>query len=503
MPVPRGRRLTHGSARAHGAAAAAGAVVCAVLLTGAGSPSAAGGVASASDVRWGRAEEVPGLAVLNAGRNALVSSVSCHRAGDCGAGGSYTDGTGHGQAFVVSQRSGRWHSALEVPGTAVLNAGGRAGIGTVSCASAGDCSAGGSYTDGSGHGQGFVASETNWRWGMAEEVPGLAALNRGGGASLSSVSCASAGNCSAGGSYTDSSGHSQVFVVSEKNGRWGKAEEVPGTAALNKGEHASLSSVSCASPGNCAAGGNYLGPFSTLYGASAVDAFVASEKNGRWGKAEEVPGTAASGVKGDASVSSVSCPSAGNCTAGGYYSIVVDASVPVVAFVVSQKDGRWGKAKQVPGLPGPSANQAQGAVNSVSCPSAGNCAAGGWYAQGGGYWHAFVAVDKNGRWGKAEEVPGTAAHAVWYVNMVTSVSCPRAGDCGAGGVYGYPRIPFVVSETNGRWGKAEEVPGTAALNLGQSAVVGSVSCPSAATCVAAGSYTDGNGHAQAFVGGAK
>jgi len=29
------------------------------------------------------------------------------------------------------------------------------------------------------------------------------------------VSCASAGNCSAGGSYTDSSGHQQAFVVRE------------------------------------------------------------------------------------------------------------------------------------------------------------------------------------------------------------------------------------------------------------------------------------------------
>ena len=32
------------------------------------------------------------------------------------------------------------------------------------------------------------------------------------------MSCASAGNCSAGGYYTDSSGHRQAFVVSEVNG---------------------------------------------------------------------------------------------------------------------------------------------------------------------------------------------------------------------------------------------------------------------------------------------
>jgi hypothetical protein len=53
-------------------------------------------------------------------------------------------------------------------------------------------------------------------WGEAIEVPGTAALNTGGGAGIVLVSCTSAGNWSAGGDYTDSSGHEHVFVVSEK-----------------------------------------------------------------------------------------------------------------------------------------------------------------------------------------------------------------------------------------------------------------------------------------------
>lgn len=55
-------------------------------------------------------------------------------------------------------------------------------------------------------------------WGTAREVPGTAALNQGGSASVNSVSCGSAGNCSAGGFYTDGSGHQQAFVASETNG---------------------------------------------------------------------------------------------------------------------------------------------------------------------------------------------------------------------------------------------------------------------------------------------
>jgi hypothetical protein len=94
-------------------------------------------------------------------------------------------------------------------------------------------------------------------WGTAREVPGTAALNAGGNAAVDSVSCTSAGNCSAGGSYKDSSGHQQAFVVSQINGTWGKAKEVPGTSALNQGRNAGVSSVSCASAGNCSAGGSY------------------------------------------------------------------------------------------------------------------------------------------------------------------------------------------------------------------------------------------------------
>jgi hypothetical protein len=127
-----------------------------------------------------------------------------------------------------------------VPGTAALNLGGAAAIDSLSCASAGNCSAGGYYTDGSSREQAFVVNEVNGRWGGAEEVPGTAALNQGISANLGSVSCASAGNCSAGGSYTDGSGFSYAFVVSEVNGTWGTAEEVPGTQ-----RSAAVTSVSC------------------------------------------------------------------------------------------------------------------------------------------------------------------------------------------------------------------------------------------------------------------
>jgi len=68
------------------------------------------------------------------------------------------------QGFVVTETNGRWGKAIEVPGSAALNAGGNAGVGSVSCATASSCSADGQYQDGSARFQAFVVSKTLlWR----------------------------------------------------------------------------------------------------------------------------------------------------------------------------------------------------------------------------------------------------------------------------------------------------------------------------------------------------
>jgi len=122
----------------------------------------------------------------------------------------------------------------------------------MSCAAAGNCSAGGTYDYG-GYNAAFVVSEKNGVWGQAIDVPGLGSVARD--ASLISVSCASAGNCAAGGGYDG--GGSGAWVVTEKNGVWAKQTAVPGLGALNKGSVVGVSAVSCASAGSCVAGGYY------------------------------------------------------------------------------------------------------------------------------------------------------------------------------------------------------------------------------------------------------
>jgi hypothetical protein len=283
--------------------------------------------------RWGKATSVPGLQALNTGQNAKVMSLSCTSTGYCAAGGFYSNGRGGGlsQLFVVSERNGRWGKAIEIPGLGTLNKGGDAEDVTVSCGSAGNCAAGGYYSTRGQRFHGFVATERNGRWGKATEVPGLGALSTAGDSGVGSLSCVSAGNCTASGSYTPSRHHTQGFVVTERAGRWSKAAEVPGLQALSKGLSAVVFSLSCGRAGNCAAGGEYNDK------AGSAQGFVVSERNGRWGKAMAVPGLASLNTGQDAEIDAVSCSPAGNCAAGGSYANTIPPGFPETqAFVVSR-----------------------------------------------------------------------------------------------------------------------------------------------------------------------
>ena len=460
------------------------AVSAAVGLSWAGAAGASASGAAGSAGSWGRAIEVPGLGALNTG-NAEVNSVSCGAAGSCAAVGRYLDRRGHGQGFVAVEKKGAWGRAVEVPGLGALNKGGDAGVRAVSCASAGNCTAAGAYRDRSRHYQGFVVSERNGVWGRAVEVPGLGTLNKD-DAAVFSVSCASAGNCVAGGAYNSSRGDSQGFVAAETNGVWGQAAEVPGLGALNTGGAAGVVSVSCASAGNCVAGGDYSSSDNT-------QGFVAAETNGIWGQAADVPGLAKLNTGGGAGVLTVSCPSAGNCAAGGDYTDSLDDGQ---GFVAGEKNGVWGNAIGVPGLRKLN-DDFSAEVDVLSCPSAGNCTAVGTYGEP--YGTGFVAAEKNGVWGQADDV-GIVGGRIAGAN---SVSCESAGTCVAGGSYsdstGGLSFGWVAAERHGRWGNGTEVPAKGTLNKGAFAVVTSVSCPPAGRCAAGGYYTDSHHHSQGFV----
>jgi hypothetical protein len=312
--------------------------------------------------------------------------------------------------------------------------------------------AGGYYTDSHGHSQAWVAEERKGRWGKAIEVPGTAALNQGGAAGVGKVSCARTSACVAVGTYTDKNGNGQWFTASEHDGRWSTAAEVPYPALAS----ASISTVWCAAGGLCAAGGSYTGP------GGSTDAWVRAQVGGRWQPALEVPGLAALNTDGNGAVtgsgvSTVACASAGNCAAGGYYLIGTTNPPTNQPFVVNETKGIWGKAEEVPSIETVSPDSfADANTTLMTCPSAGNCTAAGYYQ----------------------------ASNPEFCETVASNSVPWARP----GAPGQPPPPeytcsnsFLVNERNGTWGAVHATEPNYMLQL---------TCPAAGDCVAVGSYED-------------
>ncbi len=406
---------------------------------------------------WDKAQKVPRLSELPGGSvRALVSAVSCSSAGNCAAGGLYVTKAGAGQAFVVTQKNGIWGNAKPVPGLAVLNVGHTAEIQLMSCRSAGNCSAAGTYeSDSSMDQQAFVVTEKNGTWGRAEEIPGTAALNTGGVAEVHALSCSAVGACAVGGDY-DRNGGAQAFVAVQKNGVWGAAHTFSQIETLNTGKIAEISALSCQSAGNCTATGHYRTADSHFH------PFVLAEVNGTWGAVTPVPGLAAlpNGGTTHATLGFLSCPAAGDCTAGGDY---FDAHNQSLAYLVTEKNGTWGKAQLVPGV---TALSTIASLSGLSCASPGNCTAAGAYADNlkASEGRVYVLSEKNGTWGKAQALPGSTALSGGRDVNPGALTCGAPGDCVLGGSYVTAdrnfEAPFLATQKNGKWSKATRVPGT-------------------------------------------
>ncbi len=447
--------------------------------------------AGASAAPWRTASALSGIAGLNAGGYAQVSALSCPPTGACVGVGGYSVSASVTEAFVATESGGVWGRALSLPGFAALNAGGQLGSSlSISCPAAGECALGGSYADATGVAHAFLATESGGVWGPAEEVPGIAALSSNARASaLTSVSCSSPGTCAAGGIVALSASDVEPWVDLETGGVWGPAELVPGMAALDVGQQGSVFSVSCAS-GGCAATGQYTDD------DGATQVFVVAESAGVWSSAETVPGPSGNVVPGQPLPPSIACPSAGACSLA--YDLKDVAGVEQ-AYVDTEVDGVWPAASLVSGVN----SAAVGAfVLALSCAEPGQCAAVGAYGDGQKNAQAMVVDEVAGAWRPAIELPASGPLNAGGGAVLQSVDCYAVGDCVAGGVYtdatGFAQA-LVAGATGGVWGPAEELPGSATLNVGGDSDVSALSCTSAGGCAAGGYFSDGARHYQVLV----
>jgi hypothetical protein len=431
----------------------------------------------------------------NAGANPSVSltRLSCRSARNCTAVGTYVDSSGDTQGLLLTESSSVRGAGVE----AVLPAGAGANpfvsLNDVSCASAGNCTAVGGYVDSSGDDQGLLLTETSGAWatGVEATLPPNAGANPL--VSLTSVSCPSAGNCTAVGTYTDSSGTVEGVRLDETSGTWanGVVPALPANAKSPADD--SLSSVSCPSAGNCTAVGFYFDS------SANQQAELWSESAGTWaatGTEGVLPANARTNPV--VSLASVSCASAGNCSVVGYY---FDSSVNQQGLLLTESSRAWATGVEA-SLPADAAANPLTAPTSVSCGAAGGCSAVGYYFDSSNHFHAVQLDQSAGTWASGTDAALPANANSRLIGDLRSVSCPSSGNCDAVGNYFDSSGLFqglLLSESSGTWGTGIEATLPAGAGPNPDVVLTSVSCASAGNCAAVGTYSDSSGNRQGLL----
>ena len=456
---------------------------------------------------WGRG--VRALLPANAGKAAEqyaeIDYVSCPSPGNCGAVGGYEDPTGRFDGVLLNERNGTWPAGVEarLPGAAASSRDWAivVSLDDISCASAGNCTAVGYYVD-RHHLRGLMLEETDGVWGTGvwAKLPANAARNAEDG-SASSVSCWSAGNCVAVGDYDTAGGNDEPVLWTQTGGVWARGVEVRLPAnATSKHQQVFLDSVSCPSAGNCTAVGGYFGK------TRDAKALVMDETAGTWNAAAEakLPANAKPTHNGDSSVSlgPVSCASAGNCSAVGWYSA---AGAGRQGLLVSESDGTWQTGVEAD-LPAGAAKDPWADIAAISCASAGNCSAVGAYTGKAGRGPLVLLTESAGTWsaGVRAQLPADAGHDQDSPPDVESISCPTAGNCVAAGTYpgpGHGSFPLVVTQTDGVWARGIGIalPMNAAARYQNSSAT--VSCASIESCNVVGFYASASSQQGLLVSG--
>jgi hypothetical protein len=445
--------------------------------------------ATSTTPRW----DIAKVATLPSGATGLPSgflpALGCASAGNCVAGGAYSDSGSRVQGLVLNEVRGVWKTptTLIAPTGAAPDPG--LTVNSISCGAVGNCVAVGSYDDNKNFAQSFVVDEVRGLWQRAREVQ-LPADAKGASqlSEVHSVSCWSAGNCSAVGSYLDGTqpvGHSEGMVVNEVRGTWTRAQEVQLPADANENPFALLNQIICTA-GHCVGVGSYIGTNGTTQG------LVVNGDHATWtrGLTVALPGNA--NAYPGADVSEVACVSAGNCTALGVYTNVTGQNE---GFTVTELNGLWQGALAMD-MPSDAATNPHTffyGYGGLACPSVGNCSAGGQYLVGAAQYEGFFINEVAGVWQPATqmELPSGALMAGKNGGVV-AVSCRSAGNCSAGAAYfdGSSRYQgLVVNEVANTWlvGQKIALP-TGATSVGIDGGVYGLVCHRTGPCTATGSY---------------
>jgi hypothetical protein len=437
----------------------------------------------------------------------FLGDVSC-AGGTCVAVGGYVDGAGVKPLTEISTGS-TWSAGagVLVPGET------RTQFVSVSCTSATSCVAGGAAFSGSfGSDPSFTPLVERWNgstWSV-DPVPLPAGTD---GAGIYSLACAGAADCSTVGfaqpaGRFDPEGFDDIPLHEHWNGSsWSVAtgpDPTPFSALFDvacpasntcfavggegvveqwngstwfishfagKASQSSLADVDCLSATSCFAVGAFRGD-------DADDRPLVERWNGSQWQTMTVPAP----LSGGGSLSSVSCVNAADCTAVGSR----NAGDGLATLVEHWNGSAWSI------VPSPTPGGGIPLFTSVDCGAAGRCVAVGVVLTESFSERAFSAYSRGGRWYLARlPLPDFTEIA-----EVTSVSCATATSCFAVGRYGLVTgdrrqiVKAFLGHWNGsRWQRraGAKIPGDPEL-----AMLSNVSCSSATRCFAFGQYVTGD-----------
>jgi hypothetical protein len=464
---------------------------------GAASPPGQVGVAAAAQAGpgagiWRMTQGIPGMRPPADD----FGEVACAPGGECTA-----MGYGPSGLFAITDANGTWGPVTRIPSAA-----GRELMSQMlSCPAAGDCTVVGEEIGSQQTTTIFVAQEAKGSWGAPRPLPGIPVISASAGDANAfpamTLACPAPGNCTIAGSYpTAGPGGTRVvfhsFVTDEVNGTWRRPSGIPGLQALSRGGDIGFSQLSCPSPGSCAVAGSYplqgsASPPGSTGSTSNVpqQGYVASEVNGTWGTAIQVPGaTTLTTAAGTLNLGALSCSAPGACVAGGDYYTSGDASAPSHAFIVAESGGTWSAAATFPGMR---------RLTMIDCPDAGSCVAGGKDANG----NAAIVRETHGRWGAPAGIPGIQAlepRAEKGSATLDALACPTATTCAVAGQYtlegvidkygNRPSGVFLAGEVRGTWSTALVPPGMTTPTTASYPQFITLACAAPGNCVAGGSY---------------
>jgi hypothetical protein len=392
--------------------------------------------------------------------------------------------------LVLSEVKGVWKTPTRLIPPSQADSDPSLTINSLSCATPGNCAAVGSFEDKKSNGQSFIADEVRGVWGHAQEVTlPTATPATVQNSEIHSVDCWSPGNCSAIGSYLDDNqptGYAQGFEIDEVRGVWGRSQETKMPADANVNPYVDINQVACAHAGNCVAVGSYINR------NNATEALLIPEVRGVWKSATAVvlPGDAS--AYPSASLSEVTCVSAGNCTALGTFT---NAAGDVEGMTVTETNATWARALTMV-MPSGAATNPHAffyGYGGLACASIGNCSAGGQYLVGTSSYEGFFINEVKGTWQAATEMAMPAgAEMAGRNGGVVAVSCRTAGNCSAGAAYldgsgAYQAL--VVNEIAGQWRTGQKVTLPTGNNtVGIDGGVYGLICHATGPCTATGSY---------------